>query len=160
MPFFIRRFWLLARGILVDRDHPPLARLASIENPDEFVWAILPHAARSFSVSILLLPSKAARAAAVGYLYARMLDTYEDLSISWAEARVAMAAFAERFDTVPPGPAPLAPNPANPGPRDSVHLLLVDRYRLVDELFAKLSPVDQRRVADLVKDMASAMSHS
>jgi len=160
MPFFIRRFWLLARGILVDRDHPPLARLAAIQNPDDFVWAILPHAARTFSVSILLLPAKAARAAAVGYLYARMLDTYEDLSTSWVDARRAMAAFAERFDTVPPAPAPVAPNPANPDSRDKVHLLLIDRHHVVDELFAELSLVDQRRVADLVRDMASAMSDS
>jgi len=160
MPFFIRRIWLLVQGVLVDRDHPPFERLNSIEDPEEFVWAILPHAARSFSVSILLLPKKAARVAAVGYLYARMLDTYEDLSSSGQAARGSLAGFADRFATQPPDVAPPAPSPEDPDPRDRVHLLLLQRSHLVDEMFLSLSAVDRQRVIRLVGDMALAMGDS
>ena len=66
--------------MLVNRNKPRFDHLLSIEDPEEFVWAILPHAARTFAPSILLLPEDAARAAAVGYLYARMLDSYEAAS--------------------------------------------------------------------------------
>ena len=158
LSFLIRRIRLLVRGVLVDRDHPPFAHLSSIEDPEEFVWAILPHAARSFSVSILLLPEKSARVAAVGYLYARMLDTYEDLSLSWAEARTSLAGFADRYGAGRPGAAPPAPTPADPDARDRVHLLLLERYQVVDDVFLELSIEDQQRVTRLVQDMASAMS--
>ena len=160
MPFFIRRIWLLGRGVLVDRNHSPFDRLQSIDDPEEFVWAILPHAARSFSVSILLLPEKSARVAAVGYLYARMLDTYEDLCPSWAEARVALAAFADRFAARRPGVAPKPPSPKASDVRDRTHLLLIERYELVDAVFLELSPAEQDRIVRLVREMATAMSDS
>ena len=80
IPFGVRRPWLLLRGGLTNRKHPDLVALGSIEDPDRFVWAILPHAARSFATSILMLPTDKAPTAAVAYLYCRMLDTYEDLS--------------------------------------------------------------------------------
>ena len=160
MPFFFRRIWLLLRGVSLDRDHPPFDHLRSIEDPEEFVWTILPHAARSFSVSILLLPEEAARVAAVGYLYARMLDTYEDLSPSRPEARLSMAGFADRFATGRPTVAPPAPTAKAPDARDQTHLLLVERCRLVDEVFLDLSPNAQKRVVQLVEEMALAMIDS
>ena len=157
LPFSLRRIWLLARGALVDRDNPRFEPLDSIEDPERFVWAILPHAARSFAPSILLLPEEEARAAAVGYLYARMLDTYEDLSATPAEAREALSAFAGRFSTGRPGKAPLPPGPASADARDRTHLLLIERHRLVDELFLQLSSTNRGRVTRLITDMASGM---
>jgi len=121
------------------------------------VWAILPHAARSFAPSILLLPEDDARAAAVGYLYARMLDTYEDLSTTPAEARRSLALFARRFDTDQPGRAPAFPTPTSPDPRDETHLLLVARHRLVDEVFLGLDSPTRARITRLVQDMAAGM---
>ena len=142
----------------MDRDHPRFDRLRSIEDPEEFVWAILPHAARSFSISILFLPEKAALVAAVGYLYARMLDTYEDLSPSRASARASLTGFANRFATNPPGPASVVPASPVFDARDRVHILLVERCQLVDEVFLRLSPEDQKSVVGLVEEMATAMS--
>lgn len=157
LPFSIRRLWLLARGRLVDRSKPRLGHLASIEDPEEFVWAILPYAARSFAPSILLLSEDDARAAAVGYLYARMLDTYEDLSVDPSEARHALDSFAGRFNTEQPGQAPPAPDPPNTDSGDRAHLLLVGRYRLVDEVFLSLDSTTRARITRLVQDMASGM---
>ena len=157
IPFSIRRLWLLARGVLVDRNRPRFGHLASIEDPEKFIWAILPHAARSFAPSILLLSEKDARAAAVGYLYARMLDTYEDLSASPSEAREALALFAGRFNQERPGIAPAVPSPADPDPRDQAHLLLVNRHRLVDEVFQGLDPTTRARITRLINDMATGM---
>ena len=158
LPFPIRRLWLLARGALVDRDKPRFGHLGSIEDPERFVWAILPHAARSFAPSILLLPEEEARAAAVGYLYARMLDTYEDLSVSPAAAREALSLFAGRFVIERPGKAPHPPDPPAPDPRDRTHLLLIDHHRLVDEVFLQLNSSNRSRVTHLIADMASGMS--
>ncbi|HEY6635797.1 MAG TPA: squalene/phytoene synthase family protein [Acidimicrobiia bacterium] len=157
LPFPIRRLWLLARGALVDRNNPRLGHLASIEDAESFVWAILPHAARSFAPSVLLLPEDDARAAAVGYLYARMLDTYEDLSDDPAQAREALALFAGRFDSERPSAAPPAPRPATPDLRDRTHLLLVESHRLVDEVFMQLDHATRARISRLARDMAAGM---
>jgi phytoene/squalene synthetase len=147
----------LARGVLVDRDRPNFGDLAAIQDPERFVWAILPHAARSFAPSILLLSEGDARVAAVGYLYARMLDTYEDLSTGPAQAREALALFARRFDTEPPGRAPASPSTTHPDLRDETHLLLVERHRLVDEVFMGLDSPTRARIRRLVQNMAAGM---
>ena len=158
LPFSIRRLWLLIRGALVDRDNPRFDHLASIEDPDKFVWAILPHAARSFAPSILLLQKDDAKASAVAYLYARMLDTYEDLSVGLHAAREALSGFAARFDHPRPQKAPSAPNPLNPDNRDRTHLLLIERHDLVDEVFMTLDPAVRKRIVRLIEDMAAGMS--
>lgn len=158
LPFSIRRVLLLVRGAFLNRDTPRLRELAAISNPEVFVWTILPHAARSFAPSILLLPEHAAREAAVGYLYARMLDTYEDLSPSPQEAREALQMFAERFSSSPPSTAPKPPLPVSPDNRDRAHLLLVERHHMVDSVFLQLDKSARSRVTRLVTDMACGMS--
>ena len=65
LPFALRRPWLLLRDLWVDRDEPDLEKLRNTRAPEAFLWAILPHAARTFSACIILLPSRMARAAAV-----------------------------------------------------------------------------------------------
>ena len=134
IPFALRRPWLLVRGTLTDRHRPDLRGLAAIEDPEQFVWAVLPHAARSFATSILMLPAAQARAAAVGYLYCRMLDTYEDLSEP-GQAAVALAAFSARMEdlTEPPPSPDLCRDD-----RDRAHVLLVERCHLVDRVFESL----------------------
>ncbi|MGB7860774.1 MAG: squalene/phytoene synthase family protein [Acidimicrobiia bacterium] len=157
IPFTLRRVGMLTRGLTTNRESPKLDRLASIEDPDQFVWSILPHAARSFATSIVLLPERASRAAAVGYLYARMLDTYEDLSRSGEEARQSLATFAGRFNGYTLGVAPPAPRPAVADNRDLTHILLIDRHALVDEVFLHLDSQDQALIASLVGEMAAGM---
>jgi phytoene/squalene synthetase len=156
IPFALRRPWLLLRGLRADRDRPDLDRLAAIEDPMGFVWAILPHAARTFATSILMLPAAQARAAAVAYLYCRMLDTYEDLGDP-ADREAALEAFAARMTTLePPPPAPMTSR----DDRDRVHLLLVERCRLVDRVFTTLPGADRERITELVQAMADGMAWS
>jgi phytoene/squalene synthetase len=152
-PFAIRRPWLLVRGTRVDRDRPDLDRLATIDDPMDFVWAILPYAARTFAPSILMLPAARARTAAVAYLYCRMLDTYEDVD-GVSEREVAIKAFAARMATLE---RPPPPRPTPRDDRDRVHLLLLDRCQLVDRVFATLPEADRQGVADLVQAMADGM---
>jgi phytoene/squalene synthetase len=99
LPFALRRPALLVRDLLADRERPDLDALAAIQDPERFVWAILPHAARTFSACIAMLPARSARAAAVAYLYCRILDTYEDLSAGPDEAVASLTAFSARFET-------------------------------------------------------------
>lgn len=157
LPFALRRPWLLARGTLAKRDAPNLERLRSIDDPERFLWAILPHAARTFAASVVLLPAAEARAAATAYLYCRMLDSFEDLHPDHVVKRAAL----ETIATPSPGP-PLAGVPVLPGTlandrRDRVHLLLVERRRVIDRVFRSLPAPDRENVAQLVSSMAAGM---
>jgi len=156
IPFGVRRPWLLMRGGLTNRTHPDLVALGSIEDPDRFVWAILPHAARSFATSILMLPGDKAPTAAVAYLYCRMLDTYEDLSPR-EEAGTALQAFAARMQTMAAPPPP--PTTASDD-RDRTHLLLIARCDLVDRAFVALPSDHQTQIVELVTAMAAGMTTS
>ena len=149
LPFVAQRPWLLVQGIRTNRDRPDLDRLAVLDDPERFVWAMLPHAARSFATSILMLPAAQARAAAVGYLYCRMLDTYEDLSEP-GEASAALSAFADLSEP-PPAPSVWRDD------RDRAHLLLVERCSLVDRVFEELPADDRVRISGLVRAMAEGM---
>ena len=153
----IRRPWLVVKGILTDRDRPNLDRLRRIDDPERFVWAMLPHAARSFAPSILLLPEDAARASAVAYLYARMLDSYEDLASSPESARRGISAFVERLEADRPGPAPVLAAPLVRDARDEAHLLLIERHPMVDQVYMGLPAPTRARVRRLIEDMGDGM---
>lgn len=159
----LHRPLLLARNLLANRERPDLDALARIEDPERFVWAILPHAARTFSVGIALLPARSALPAAVAYLYCRMLDTYEDLVPDRVEREACLAAFGSRFPSPPS--AGLAPVPpiqvaADRDLRDRAHLLLVERVALVDRVFLGFDAGTREVIADLVRDMAEGMRWS
>jgi phytoene/squalene synthetase len=157
MPFALRRPWLLMRGTFVNRERPDLAQLRSIEDPERFAWAIIPHVARSFAASIVLLPRARARVALVGYLYARMLDTYEDMVPDIEQRIGALQWFAERFSTGSvTGPAP-AVKVSAANRRQEVDRLLVERRELVDRLYATLPESDQARITGMVTAMATSM---
>jgi phytoene/squalene synthetase len=164
IPFIFLRPGLLARDVLVDRDEPNLDHLAHIEDPERFVWAILPHAARTFSACIALLPKRAAKASAVGYLYCRMNDTYEDLVVDPDERDAALRDFAARLASaspeagVPPAPR-ICTNNAMDG-RDASHLLLVERCSQVDQVYLTLDHEVRRLINRLVTDMADGMRWS
>src|SRR3954451_20136412 len=128
----LQRPVLIARNILANRERPDLEALARIEEPERFVWEILPHAARTFSAAIAMLPRRAALPAAVAYLYFRMLDTYEDLVPDRQEREAQLVAFGARFrfdGTL--APAPSIRDATDGDLRDKSHLLLVERAGLV-----------------------------
>ena len=166
-PFWVRRPFLILRDIVASRERPDLERLAAIDDPEAFVWDILPHAARTFSACIAMLPARSALAAAVAYLYCRMLDTYEDLVPEPAEREASLHAFAARLDgavaDAPPEAIPSAPvitAALDRDERDRAHLLLVARAHLVDAVFTSLEPPTRRVIRDLVHDMAEGMAWS
>lgn len=149
---------LLLQGLTIDRRRPDIEALAREPDPERFVWRVLPHAARSFAASIVVLPEEQARAAAVAYLYCRMLDTYEDLHPDADARAAALGRFASRFEADPmPSPEPIPAGLARDG-RDRVHLLLVERCDQVDRVFATLPPETKGRIGTLVGEMATAMA--
>lgn len=155
-----RRAWLLLAGSRIDRDKPDLAYLRNLQDPEAFVWRILPHAARTFAACIALLPAHIARAAAVGYLYCRILDTFEDLHPDAEQRDQALAAVAARFaeDSLPPLPA--IPDERLQDNRDAAHLLLVQRCAHVDAVYGSLSAEQRLAVRAVVTDMAAGMRSS
>ncbi len=149
---------LLLRGLTVDRRRPDLEALARETRPERFVWRVLPHVARSFAASIVVLPPAQARAAAVAYLYCRMLDTYEDLIVDSERSIAELRRFAARFDSRPlSAPTPLDDGLGD-GPRERVYLLLLARCGYVDAVFETLPPDAQRRIGELVGSMADGMA--
>ena len=151
---------LLIRGLLADRVRPDLESLARERDPERFVWRVLPHAARSFAASIVVLPADQARAAAVAYLYCRMLDTYEDLIGDPQASVTELRRFSARF-----GADSLPPPDRDPGQRardhrDRVYLLLLSRCALVDAVFRTLPAEVRRQIGDLVGSMAEGMAWS
>lgn len=162
MPFWLRRHVLLWRFFRADRERPNLEKLGRIDDPHEFVWAVLPHAARTFAACIALVPERSALPCAVAYLYCRMLDTYEDLIASPAEREASLRAFAARLTTSGPnlGPAPAIASAADRDDRDRAHLLLLQRADLVDRVFASLDTPTREIIRDLVRDMADGMCWS
>lgn len=150
---------LLARNILANRERPDLEALSRIEDPERFVWAILPHAARTFSACIALLPKRSALPAAVAYLYCRMLDTYEDLVPDRWEREAHLVAFGARFPAAL-GPVPRIGESSDRDLRDRAHLLLVERAALVDRVYLTFDPATRDVIADLVRDMAEGMRWS
>ena len=163
-PFSFRRPVLLARNVFTDREAPDLFALARIEDPEQFVWEILPHAARTFSACIALLPANTALPAAVAYLYCRMLDTYEDLVSDRAMREAQLIAFGSRFARAEAGigmaPAPRIVTALDRDDRDRAHLLLVEKSGLVDAVFMSFDAETRTVVADLVRDMAEGMRGS
>jgi phytoene/squalene synthetase len=157
-----RRAWLLWAGARLDRDRPDLDGLARLDDAERFLWRILPHAARTFAACIALLPTEVARAAAVGYLYCRILDSYEDLHPDPDQRDRALAAFASRFEDGTPPPAPDLPaidgsSIGGIDARDAAHLLLVRRCHLVDRVWENLPAGQRLAVRDVVADMAAGM---
>jgi phytoene/squalene synthetase len=160
VPFALRRPWLLTRDLLQSRAQPDVERLQRIGDPETFVWTILPHAARTFAACIALLPSEFALAAAVGYLYCRILDTYEDLILDPGERELALTDFSRRFrlpEDAPAGVTPRLEASRARDLRDRTHVVLVNRCALVDEVFRTLTPDARRNIAELVGSMAEGM---
>ena len=162
-PFWLRRPFLILRDIFTRRERPDLERLARIDDPQAFVWAILPHAARTFSACIAMLPARSALPAAVAYLYCRMLDTYEDLVPDSSARDASLRAFSARLAGSENGSLPVAPaieGATDRDERDRAHLLLVRRAYLVDRVFLSFDEPTRAVVRDLVRDMAEGMRWS
>lgn len=165
--FALRRPFLILRDLVTSRERPDLERLSRVSDPEGFVWAILPHAARTFSACIAMMPARAALPSAVAYLYCRMLDTYEDLVPDAATREASLRAFAARLtsaDGRPESkrlqPAPLIHSATDKDDRDRAHLLLVRRAELVDAVFVTFDLQTRAVVRDLVRDMAEGMCWS
>lgn len=160
LPFALRRPWLMTRELLQSRAQPNVDDLHRVGDPEVFLWRILPHAARTFAACITLLPAEFARAAAVAYLYCRILDTYEDLIPDADQRDAALATFGGRF-AGPEGRALVAAPPLDQArardQRDRAHIVLVNRCHLLDAAYAALTPAVRRDIAELVEAMAQGM---
>lgn len=145
-------------NLLANRKKPPYSKLEAIKESERFLWHILPHAARTFSLSIVFLPRRMRTALAVAYLYCRMLDTYEDLLPGVQEKERALNSFIQRFSD-PDGlkPAPALDPSLTSDPQESTHLLLVNRANLIDIMFKRLDARHQQAIRRLVWRMGEGM---
>jgi phytoene/squalene synthetase len=154
----LRRLSLTIRGLAARRAKPDLAALSAETDPERFLWAVLPHAARSFSASIVVLPQAESRVAAVAYLYARMLDTYEDLLPDELARPGALRMFAARLTAQPrPAAEQISPELAVDD-RDRLHVLLAEKAGLIDDIYDTLEGDQQKAIARLIESMADGMA--
>ncbi len=146
-------------NLLADRRHPPLSRLAKIEDPRRFLWSILPSVARSFSFCIAFLPNRLAPTLAVAYAYCRMLDTYEDVVAQPSERTRLLGAFIDRFPDSDqmPEPAPSLGTELSGDPSEDSHVLLVSRSALVDSVYCELPSDHRAAIRRLVRRMGRGM---
>ena len=145
-------------NLLANRKQPPLSKLREIKDPEKFLWHILPHAARTFSLVIVFLPPRMRRTLAVAYLYCRMLDTYEDLLPTVAEKHRALQCFIDRFNNPQSlKPAPVLDASLTTDLRERTHLLLVNRADLIDRSFDHLNGHQQEAICRLVRRMGEGM---
>lgn len=151
----------LRQGLRTDRRRPDLAALDAEKDPERFVWAVLPHAARTFAACIAILPEPLDRATAVAYLMCRILDTHEDLAPSTAEGVAALEAFARRqrarLEGAPEVPATPLGGAAGDDPREGVYRLLLERVDRVEAVLDGLPTPLPRLVVELVEEMAAGM---
>ena len=147
----------LVRGLTSDRNRPDFASLNRELDPERFLWKILPHAARSFAASIVVLPGEQARADAVAYLYCRMLDTYEDLIEDTAACAFELDRFATRFEGGQMVMPTSLPESMARDVRDRVYLLLIRRCELIDSIYMELSPEVRGEISSLVRSMSDGM---
>ena len=155
VPLFLASPRILLWDLRADRRNPPLATLAEESDNERFLWRILPHAARSFALSILCLPRSTARACAVAYLHCRILDSLEDLVSDPMERRAALLSAAERLPYG--GALPPIQSWIQQDSRDAVHRLLCEHAAKVDAVTALLSREQQQLVQSLVHEMATGM---
>jgi phytoene/squalene synthetase len=145
-------------NLLANRRQPSLSKLEAIKDPEQFLWQILPHAARTFSLVIVFLPPRMRRTLAVAYLYCRMLDTYEDLLPTVEEKEEALQCFIDRFGGSGGLKAAPSLDPAiTCDARESTHLLLVNRAALIDRNFDRLARPQQAAIRRLVRRMGEGM---
>jgi phytoene/squalene synthetase len=150
-----RRLLRVARNLLANRSDPPLDRLEAEQDPERFLWRMLPHAARTFSLAIAVLPPDLGRSIGIAYLCCRLLDTVEDLARDPEERdRMfdAVAAFARDGRPLPEMSAAWIQDS-----RDRAHLMLLRRSDLVARLLASLPAAPRGRIAGLVERMAAGM---
>jgi phytoene/squalene synthetase len=153
-----RRIVRVAANLFADRNAPPLDLLEREEDPDRFLWRMLPHAARTFSLAIAVLPDRLARTIGVAYLGCRILDTVEDLARDAGERdRLFDAAVALARDGTP---LPAIEAHWVQDARDRAHLVLVRRSGLVARLLDSLDPAARVRIAGLVTRMAAGMKRA
>lgn len=143
---------------MTNRDRPDIAALRTIDDPERFVWSVLPHAARSFAISILVLPEREAWPAAVAYLQCRILDTYEDLHPDVGARPGILRAVGRRWQTGAGASPPPLPVDLVAGPRDELHALLIERIDLVDGAYDTLSDAEQESIDELVSNMGEGMA--
>jgi phytoene/squalene synthetase len=153
-----RRILRVATNLRANRREPPLEDLERETDPERFLWRMLPHAARTFSLAIAVLPDRLAKTVGVAYLCCRILDTVEDLARDPAERdRMFDAAVALARDGAP---LPALAAPWVQDARDRAHLVLVRRSDLVARLLAELDPGSRARIAGLVARMAAGMKRA
>jgi len=148
-------------NLFANRRQPPYSKLIEINDPERFLWRILPHAARTFSFSIIFLPRRMRKTLAVAYLYCRMLDTYEDLLPGAPAKENALKCFIQRLAAgADPAPAPTLDPSLTVDPRERTHLLLVNRADLIDRIFMQLPDSHQKAIRRLVQRMGEGMISS
>ena len=157
---------LVYRCVFKDRHNFDIRQLEKIEEDRTFVYEILPHVARAFSLSIVVLPDQLSIPAALGYCYCRVLDTFEDMLVDPVMRRSALQTTARLLKKIAHGKncdaelrriSMYETFLVKTKKKDEAYCLLVREVRRINRVFSNQDDAVKMMTYLLVKKMSKGM---
>ena len=162
----MEKLLLVFNCIFKDRHNFDIKSIKNIHNNEDFIYAILPYVARSFSLSIVVAPDKISIPAALGYCYCRILDTFEDMLFIPKIRKEAISLIQKILKNM------INNKKVNikkilkyekylvkTKKKDEMYCLLVHEIERINKVFLEQEPIVQKMIYHLVKKMAKGMNN-
>ncbi|MBW0273461.1 hypothetical protein ATM97_25620 [Nocardia sp. MH4] len=154
------RIGSLAYGLRHLRRAPDMAALRAASSPAELARLALIPAGRNLGISVSFLPAHLRAEATAALLACRVLDAFEDLS-DRAVASSAVLAAADYLNSTSDTPPPALPTvTAEARDSEAVDRLLAERIGDIRALLSALSAEGQKRVGEVITDVAGVMARN
>lgn len=162
----MNKIQLVYRCIFKDRHNFNIQQLEKIKQDNIFIYEILPYVARSFALSIVVLPDQLSIPAALGYCYCRILDTFEDMLVDPVMRQSALQTtrymlkkiidgnnYNNELDNICYYESELVKTKK----KDEAYCLLVREIYRINRVFSKQDSAVKKMIYILVKKMSKGM---
>lgn len=152
------RFYYLYRGFKARRQTGCPTALQERNDIKRLLY-LMPYVAASFTPVILIVPQKQLLLASLGYLYWRILDTFDDL-LTGEDREKGLSILYDRLRKIDrDGCAIRDPEVdgfhfSNVGPRDEIYIMIVKNLDRLDSLFLQMNEVQRDVMMRFVKHQA------
>lgn len=161
----MNKIHLFFNCIFRDRHNFNINEIKNILDDKEFIYAILPYVARTFALSIVVLPDKISIPAALGYCYCRILDTFEDMIFLPKMREKAISLMPKILKKLMNNKKVNINNIlkyekylVKTKKKDEMYCLLVQEIERINNVFLEQDPIIQKMIYNLVKKMAKGMN--
>lgn len=153
--------------IFKDRHNFDINEIKNIHDNKDFIYAILPYVARSFALSIVVIPDKISIPAALGYCYCRILDTFEDMVFLPKMREKAISSIPKILKKIMNNKKvninsilKYEKYLVKTKKKDEMYCLLVHEIKRINDVFLEQEPIIQKMIYNLVKKMAKGMNEN